>query len=308
MDNNIYFGYYRISAENFKALVRKNRPNVTEEQLLGDTYDAADVVGTLVDGQMTFGECVDRLLEISGYTFAEGLLVPTAAVSSNDNEETENRDINSKPNYDMSKEYPLIMAAVQAPALESDKEDAVYLTKEFCENLEGRLAAAEEMEKAFAESTAELDALTEKLSTIETAHAEAIEKMTAEHADAIEKMACEHAEAMENLKAEHEAVVTELTANAAANAESMKKEHEAIVADLNAKLEAATSAIAEKEAEIVELAEQPAANAKGEAPVDNASTVATKVRESITAVKPGMTAKERREALKRTEERLRRTV
>ena len=146
------------------------------------------------------------------------------------------------------------------------------------------------------------------MSTIAALHAEAIEKMTAEHAEAIEKLNAEHEGVLEALNAEHAAEVAEITEKAIADAQSMKEEHEQIVADLNAKLEAANSAIAEKEAEIVELAEQPAVGAKGEAPVDNASTVATKVRESITAVKPGMTAKERREALRLTEERLRRNV
>ena len=179
------------SAEDFKALVRMHRPQVTEEQLLGDTYNAGDVIGTLVDGQKTFEECVERLLEISGHT--------TASVNEKLNEEKENEDINSKPNYDMSKEYPLIMAAVQAPTLESDQEDAVYLHKEFCENLEARLAAAEEMEKLLADKSAELDALTENVSTMEAAHAEAIEKLNAEHADMVEALKIEHEAAIEKL-------------------------------------------------------------------------------------------------------------
>lgn len=294
--------------DKFVALIRQNRPQVTDEQLKGDTYDAADSVGTLVDGQKTFAECLERLLEISGYTFAGGLLVPQAVVSGDENEDIENNDINLKPNYDMSKEYPLIMAAVQAPALESDQEDAVYLHKEFCENLEARLAAAEQMEAALAEKTAELAALTERLDAIEAAHAEEIEKLNGEYAAAAQEAVLKQEEAIEKMTAEHEEAIKALEEKAAADMETLVASHDALVAELNSKLEEAGKSLAAKEAEILELAEQPATHAKGEAPEHNAAAAATKVRESITAVRPGMSAQERREALKATYERLTRKV
>lgn len=293
------------SAEDFKALVRKHRPQVTEEQLKGDTYRAGEVIGTLIDGQKTFEECVARLLELSDYSMVDGMLVPPAANGNgndddNENEsktETENQDINLNQNFDMGKEYPKIMAACGAQALISDKEDAVYLHKDLCNALEDHLTATENVENALSAKTAEVVALTEKLNTMEKAHAEAIEKLNTEHAAAIDTLNAEHADALKaaNNKAE-------------GDIEGLKAEHEKAVNELNDKLAAAEKTIADKEAEIVELAEKPAAPEKGDAPADNATGTSSKVRESLTAVKPGMTAKERREALRKLEEDLARRI
>lgn len=288
------------SAEDFKALVRKHRPQVTEEQLKGDTFKAADVMGTLVDGQKTFDECVARALELAGYSIVDGLLVPPTIDDENleSEQETENNDINLNLNhFDMSKEYPKIMAACGAHALISDKEDAVYLHRDLCEALEGHLAASENVENALSAKTAEVVALTEKINAMEAAHAKAIEKLNQEHTATLD-----------TLKSEHETALKEAADKAAAEMEQMKSEHASAVAELNDKLAEAAATIEAKEAEIVELAGKPATQDKGEAPANNASAAATKVRESITAVKPGMTAKERREALRKLEEDLARRI
>lgn len=281
------------SAKDFKALVSKHRPQVTEEQLEGDTYKAGEVIGTLVDGQKTFEECVARLLDLSGYSMVDGMLVPPAATNENDDDnenesktETENQDINLNQNFDMGKEYPKIMAACGAQALISDKEDAVYLHKDLCNALEEHLTATENVENALSAKTAEVVALTEKLNAMEKAHAEAIEKLNTEHAAAL-KAATDKAEGdIEGLKAEHEKAVNEL----------------------NDKLAAAEKTIADKEAEIAELADSTKPADKGAAPADNATSASSQVRDSLTAVKPGMTAKERREALRKLEDDLARRI
>lgn len=291
------------SAKDFKALVSKHRPQVTEEQLEGDTYKASEVIGTLVDGQKTFEECVARLLELSGYSVVDGMLVPPAANGNDDDDEneskteTENQNINLNQNFDMGKEYPKIMAACGAQALISDKEDAVYLHKDLCNALEDHLTATENVENARSAKTAEVVALTEKLNAMEKAHADAIEKLNTEHAAAIDKLSTEHADA---LKA--------ATDKAEGDIEGLKAEHEKAVNELNDKLAAAEKTIADKETEIVELAEKPAAPEKGNAPADNGTGVTTKVRESVTVIRKGMTAKESREALRKLEEELMRKI
>lgn len=296
------------SAEDFKALVRERRPQVTEEQLMGDTYEAREVMGTLIDGQKTFEECVERLLEISGYGAADE--------NENEDENFEDRkqvidnNNNNQKTEDMSLEYPRIMAASKAEALES-VDEAVYLHKDLAEELEAHLAAAEETAAALDSKTAEVVALTEKISLMEAAQAEINEKlsqMETAHAEAIEKLNQEHTATLDTLKSEHETALQEAADKAAAEMEQMKSEHASAVAELNDKLAEAAAAIDAKEAEIVELAGKPAAQDKGEAPADNNSGASAQVRESLTAVRPGMTTAERRAALRQMEERLRRTV
>lgn len=52
--------------EQFKADVRANRANVTEEQLKGLTFKASDVVGSLIDSIGTFEEAVAKVIELAG--------------------------------------------------------------------------------------------------------------------------------------------------------------------------------------------------------------------------------------------------
>ena len=290
------------SAEDFKALVREKRPDVTEEQLKGDTYKAGEVIGTLVDGQKTFEECVARLLELSGYSMVDGLLVPPAAgADDNEDDDQESKQVIDNDNInqkieDMSLEYPRIMAASKAHALEA-VDEAVYLHKDLAENVEAHLAAAEDTAKALTAKTAEVVALTEKINQMEAAHAEAIEKLNTEHTAALD-----------NLKSAHETAMKEAADKAAGEIEGLKAEHEKAVSELSDKLAAADKTIADKEAEIVELAEKPAAPEKGDAPADNATGATAKVRESVTVIRKGMTAKESREALRKLEEELMRKI
>lgn len=291
------------SAQDFKELVRKHRPEVTEEQLEGDTYKAGEVIGTLVDGQKTFEECVARLLELSGYSMVDGLLVPPAASADDDeDDDQESKQVINNENInqnlkDMGKEYPRIMAACNAQALISDKEDAVYLHSSLCEALEANLAVAEQNENALSAKTAEVVALTEKLNAMEVAHAAEIEKLNTEHTAALD-----------NLKSAHETALKDAADKAAGEIEGLKAEHEKAVSELSDKLAAADKTIADKEAEIVELAEKPAAPEKGDAPADNATGATAKVRESVTVIRKGMTAKESREALRKLEEELMRKI
>lgn len=295
-----WIAYLNKSAEDFKALVRKNRPNVTEEQMLGDTYEAREVMGSLIDGQKTFDECVERLLEISGYTMVDGLLVPPAANGDADEDENqeskqviENNNNNQKTE-DMSLEYPRIMAATKAHALEAVNE-AVYLHKDLAEELEAHLAATEDTAAALTAKTSEVVALTEKINAMEKAHAEAIEKLNQEHTATLD-----------TLKSEHETALKDAADKAAAEMEQMKSEHASAVAELNDKLAEATATIDAKEAEIVELAGKPAAQDKGEAPADNATVVRKPdTAEQLNVCKQGMSASEKREAMVRRMEELR---
>jgi len=51
--------------EQFKADVRSNRTGVLDEQLRGRTYNASDVVGTLIDSIGSFEDAIQKVIELS---------------------------------------------------------------------------------------------------------------------------------------------------------------------------------------------------------------------------------------------------
>jgi protease-4 len=61
--------------EKFKADIRANRPNVTDEQLKGRTYQAKEALGTLIDSIGNFDAAVAKVVELSNLniTKMEGL-------------------------------------------------------------------------------------------------------------------------------------------------------------------------------------------------------------------------------------------
>lgn len=54
--------------EQFKADVRSNRTAVLDEQLKGRTYNASDVVGTLIDSIGSFEDAIQKVIELSNST------------------------------------------------------------------------------------------------------------------------------------------------------------------------------------------------------------------------------------------------
>lgn len=290
------------SAEDFKGMVRTNRPNISEEQLLGDTYDAVDVVGSMIDGIGDLGYCIERMLEITGEQVAEPVEEPVETPSNDDVESTEVEENEMKENENDNdnnnqiqkemKDYLKIQAALGENALCSDKEDALFLNAEQCEVLEQHLGECEQKANALDAKMTENASLNAMIETLKAEHAEAINKLNEEHASAIETLKTEHATAVEELGKAHDSAI-----------ETLKAEHtEAINAlnvqleDVNKELTQAKEDISAKEAEIVALSEQTVEAPKPvEAPADN-NVVAEKEYDGRVC-KENMTAKERREAL-----------
>ena len=290
------------SAEDFKVMVRKNRPNISDEQLLGDTYDAADVVGSMIDGIGDLGYCIERMLEITGEQSMEPVEEPVETPSADDVDEqgetyvvNENEMTEIENNNQIQKEmkdYLNIQAALGENALCSDREDALFLNAEQCEVLEQHLGECEQKANALDAKMTEIASLNAMIETLKAEHAEAINKLNEEHASAIETLNAEHATAVEELGKAHDSAI-----------ETLKAEHiEAINAlnvqleDVNKELTQAKEDISAKEAEIVALSEQTVEAPKPvEAPIDN-NVVAEKEHDGRVC-KENMTAKERREAL-----------
>ncbi len=60
-DDTIVMNGLNKSCKDFQEMVRRMRPNVTDEQLKGDMYRAKNVEGTMVDRKNTYQGCIDRI-------------------------------------------------------------------------------------------------------------------------------------------------------------------------------------------------------------------------------------------------------
>lgn len=287
------------SAEDFKNMVRAMRPNVTDEQLLGDTYPAGEVEGTLVDGQKTMSQCVDRMLELCGYepVAAPQEPQPSAAepvLQSEEAEETNYTETNDNLNpTEMNKQYINIQNALGQAELGSDAKNALYLNEAQCDALEAHLVTCGQRSDALDAKMNEIEALNARIAEMEQAHAEALEALKVENQKALEDFTAEKNAEMEALKGGlHQALE-------AKDAEMAEKQasFDATVAEMQGKIDEANSALEAKEAEIKEMENAGTQQPQAEAPADNSLEAETKTDSRV--CKPGMTAKERREALQK---------
>ena len=291
-DDTLLMQELNKSAEDYKAMVRANRPSVTEEQLLGGDYEASEVMGTMVDGVGTMQSCIDRILELSGN---EQQPVEDPQVSpvddpdddpidepdndaskqpGNDNE-SKNPQIN---NQEMSKSFEKIQMACGAGALESDK-NGLYLQTAYCEKLEAYVEQAEQKAETLDAKMQEIAGLNETM----------------------EQLKSEQAAALEALKAEYETKLNGLNEQLTQATEAAATEK----ASLEAQLKEATDKLAEKENELNEMAKTATASPKPEAPKDNGVSTEGK-KGSPLVCGAQKSAEENRMALKERMEQLRR--
>lgn len=291
------------SAEDFKGMVKTMRPNVTDEQLLGDTYKASEVEGTLVDGMKDMAQCVDRMLELCGYARqedAQTLEDPEAgepleepekdSKEEIDNSETDNNNLNQT---EMNKQYINIQNALAQVELGSDAKNALYLNEAQCDMLDAHLASCEQRSDALDAKMNEIEALNARIAEMEKAHAEALTALKVENQKALEDFTAEKNAEMEALKGEHQQAIEGKDAEMAEKQASF----DARIAELQGKIDEANGALEAKEAEIKELENVGTQQPQAEAPADNSLDAETKTDSRV--CKPGMTAKERREALQK---------
>lgn len=280
------------SAEDYKAMVRANRPSVTEEQLLGADYEASEVMGTMVDGVGTMQSCIDRILELSGNAQQQTEEPQTTPVDDPDGEPDDdpdndasrqpgNNDESKTPkinNQEMSKSFEKIQMACGAGALESDK-NGLYLQTAYCEKLEAYVEQAEQKAETLDAKMQEIAGLNETM----------------------EQLKSEQAAALETLKAEYETKLNDLNEQLTKAAEAFATEKAA----LEAQLKEAADKLAEKENELNEMAQAATASPKPEAPKGNGVSAEGK-NASPLVCGAQKSAEENRKALKERMEQLRR--
>lgn len=308
------------SADDFKAMVRERRSSVTEEQLKGLTYKAGEVVGTLVDGQNDVKGCISRIMELSeSDSNPDGLPdniqgefpdeKPEKDPVDPAEESEEKNDMmasaienNNNQNFNKMKEYSKIQDVLGINDLQSNpKDNSLWLTEEYCDKLEARLQESEQKEDVLAAKMTEISNLNNMIKTLKNEHTDALERLKDEHSQVVEKLQAEHTGAIEALISDHKQTL-----------DKQKDEYELMLTEANSKLEEKEKELGEAQeeikklnADIAELSSEPSNEpiTQLEAPSDN--NIGSGKAESINVCKSDMTPQERREALARREEDLR---
>ncbi|MBM6865724.1 S49 family peptidase [Bacteroides caecigallinarum] len=296
------------SCVDFQSMVKARRPNVTEEQLKGYTYEAGEVEGSLVDAQGSFDFCVSRIQELSGVsqsdTQGESSGNSDAGNSQSGNQgdkseseaetgkteekqpeteetatvevvpATDNKQTQTPKQTIMAKTYLNIQSAAGVNALVVDENGGFYVVEEMADAIEAFCADAKQSKTTLAaklKEVSELNAL-------------------------IEKERKDHAEALANLQVQHDAAI-----------KALKDSHEKEIQEKEDSLADAQKQIEAKEAEIKELAEATTQSpAPQDPPKDNELHGGQEDKgfkvESI--CKENMTWAEKAEAMKKREEEL----
>lgn len=223
------------SCKDFQEMVRNHRPDVTQEQLEGKTYNAGDVIGSLVDAQGDFSFCVNRILasanstitysqtdqkesQADSFTKEDG----QPAVHSEQVPAKDHKSNSNSKNETMAKSYPFIMSAAGVNALVVDENNGFYAVESMCENVEAFCKQAVLDKTTLSAKLQEISDLNSLINTMRT----------------------DHASALESLKKDYEKKIDDLK-------ESHKKE----MGDLNDKLKETEKRLEEKESEIQELSD-----------------------------------------------------
>lgn len=297
------------SCVDFQNMVKALRPNVTEEQLKGFTYEAGEVEGSLVDAQGSFDFCVARIQELSGVSQSDtqgessgnsdagntqsgnqGDKSESEAETGKTEEKqpeteetatvevvpaTDNKQTTQTPKQTiMAKTYLNIQSAAGVNALVVDENGGFYVVEEMADAIEAFCADAKQSKTTLAaklKEVSELNAL-------------------------IEKERKDHADALANLQVQHDAAI-----------KALKDSHEKEIQAKEDSLADAQKQIEAKEAEIKELAEATTQSpAPQDPPKDNElhGGQEDKGFKVQSICKENMTWAEKAEAMKKREEEL----
>lgn len=296
------------SCVDFQSMVKARRPNVTEEQLQGYTYEAGEVEGSLVDAQGSFDFCVSRIQELSGVSQSDtqgessgnsdagntqsgnqGDKSESEAETGKTEEKqpeteetatvevvpaTDNKQTQTPKQTIMAKTYLNIQSAAGVNALVVDENGGFYVVEEMADAMEAFCADAKQSKTTLAaklKEVSELNAL-------------------------IEKERKEHADALANLQVQHDAAI-----------KALKDSHEKEIQAKEDSLADAQKQIEAKEAEIKELAEATTQSpAPQNPPKDNElhGGQEDKGFKVQSICKENMTWAEKAEAMKKREEEL----
>lgn len=262
--------------EQFHSDMRLLRPNVTEEHLTGDTFEAWEVEGILNDGQSTFQEVCKMIME--GKIAIKNVQLPLLSQTKNKNKAK--NSINQNNNNMFNKEtYPKTFAAMGIETLEGVTEEGAFVNEPLFASVESLLA---QRENEFAEAKQNAENF---MKQVETLKAEK-EELASQLSSASEKLQT----AQDDLKAK-EASIEALNAEKTTISENL--------ASAQTELLSVKQSLSDKEEQIASLTNQPAADPTGNAtPSNNGSAMeAPQIVCGIPAYDPQLSAVENHKRL-----------
>lgn len=268
-----------ILADEFMSDVKAHRPNVTDEYLHGDIFDASAVEGILADGKSTLDECVQRLIAPSEdmETSAgneEGKPMGEEKSEAGCKPKTEQESDTNINNISSMATYTLI---TEACGLESEQlqvqAEGAFLNTPLLQHLEAHLGnqakQMADMREEMTKGSQSMAALQEQLDSKESC----IATLTTERDNAVSELSTAkdaHANALEQLNSE---------------IESLKAEKAQLEAELQSAKESARSAeqsLADRDAQIEELTSEPSEEPQaGAAPASNGEGLQTRTMRSF---------------------------
>ena len=182
----------RLCAD-FQQMVRERRPRVTADQLSGKTYDAGDVVGTMVDGQGDFKFCVNRVQQLAGVSqkpqgnpsgpsredskaagIKEEKQPETQEQASVEQPASDKTESQTQKQATMAKSYPFIQSAAKVNSLVVEENGGFYMHESMADNIEEFVMKAKQTESTLAAKLTEVEQLNATIEKMKKDHAEAL--------------------------------------------------------------------------------------------------------------------------------------
>lgn len=223
----------------FRADIMAACPKAKEDHLHGKVFDAQDVKGILMDGQMNLSEVFDRTVKMGKHNGVAALASATAQPTTSARMAAgtaKEAILNPLNNSNMKEKFPNVFALLGVEEMECSEEGS-FFNAGLLQTLEGKIG---EMQSANAEAKALVEQLTAEKATLE-------QQLTEKDGQTAQQLAEKDGQ-MEQLKADHQAAV-----------ETLKAEHEKALGDMEGKHKEAIAANAalleEKDKTIKELTE-----------------------------------------------------
>lgn len=285
--------------EEIIANLKKDRPQVKEEQLDGAMFKMKDVVGSLVDGQLTMKELATKIYD------------DWAACQKNKKlsggGRNGNQNSNSKNTNAMNKEYKEVAAFIGEEPYMSDKEGCLTLQEGQADALEGKLATINATSEQMLTENSDLKQQVETLTASEKSLKEERDLSAQKVVDLTEKLNAANALA-EQYKASSE-VATQTAAGLQEQVTTLttaKEVAEATIATQQTTIEENAQVIADQASKITSLEK---ASGKvpdlGESPKTNGAQGGVLTMEQAPKWDPMLSAKENKKRYEAYNEKLR---
>lgn len=265
----------KADGKEFRAQIHKSFPKAKKEHLHGKTFNAEDVDGILCDGQMTFGDLLRHIFEVSDGTVQPLVReVPSYPENPEDPDDDDDTNAASKTNNNSQnkinmEKYQKIATACGVSEFVCNEEGTHFvpaMLDKLNETLEKQAAEKADADKKIAELTAQLTKANEENAALKTAN----EKALADAKEANDKALADAKEA--NDKALADAKDANDKAMADAKADADKK-----IADAEKKASDAEQNVKDLQNKVAELTAQ-AASAPQQSPATNGANAEQKER------------------------------